>query len=348
VKGPADPSFKYLDLLANKGTGPNDSGTPSILMDRDTSNNQHPSTGLPNGAETTALGHALESATVGLPYDDTSGQPMPPHTKEMSSVMSDVVAKFGGGDGPKLLHGKDALFGNLNGSLGDMTAAYMGDVQSAVSNTNMPTNGVPANLNAADTAKLVGTLGRDPGAYGTIAQAQQAYTTAQIQDVMTHRGDHPELSTALDDRVHPGGIVQGLISSGKASEILQNQQAHDAAYNAAVDQKAGWAAKVWDVTGGKAVGNIPVAGGYLNGKIDGIITGADAAYKIDTSGASTDKATDAMTGGASLSAKQAVLTAAQGTDIGQSYAQDLADHVVASGQDGFTAGYALFHGGKDA
>ncbi|MFE9422770.1 hypothetical protein ACFYNO_07395 [Kitasatospora sp. NPDC006697] len=346
VKGPADPSFKYVDLLTNEGPGSLGNGSYSVLMDRNTTGDQFPENGLPSSGETLALGHALQAATVGLAWDSTDA-PLPQHTDEMNAVMADVVNKFGGGDGPKLIAGDGALFGNMNDSLGNMTAAYMGDVQSAVSNTQMPGLGEHlAPLDQTATEKLVGTLGRDPGAYATIAQAQQAYTTAQVQDVMAHPDQHPDLTTALDDAVHPGGMVQGLVSSGRASETLLNQQTSDAAYNAKIDQRAQWAQKIWEVTGGKKVGDVP-GGGYLNNKVDQIIQNTADAYKVDTSGQSTDRATALMNSGAKSSASGAVLTAGAGMGLSRSYLTDLANHATLTGSDGFAAGYAIFHGGKD-
>ncbi|MDH6112859.1 hypothetical protein P3T36_002577 [Kitasatospora sp. MAP12-15] len=348
--GPADPPIKYLDVLTNNGPGVRDSGSASILMDRDSGIAQHPSTGLPFPGEVTSLGHALEAATVGVPYDAVNAA-LPPHIAAMGAVMSDAVTKFGHGDGPKMLSGDGALFGNLNGSLGHMTAAYIGDVQTAVSGgmPPMPSFGAPAQLNEGDTVKLLGTLGRDPDAYGSIVQAQQAYTTAQIQDVFQHQADHGNLAIAVDNAARPGGTVEGIINGARANQTMLHQQASDAAYNAKIDQNAQWATKVWGFTGGKLTDKIPAAGGYINDKVGDVIQNVANGYKVDTSGQATDGAVSAMLGTSTASsASAAVRAAAAGSNLSPTMVTDLAGSVVGSSQDGYDQGWRLFSGGVNA
>ncbi|GAA1250256.1 hypothetical protein GCM10009665_46190 [Kitasatospora nipponensis] len=342
ARGPADPPINYLDLLTNTGPGVLDRGTDSILLDRDSSLTQRPSTGLPFGAETTALGHALQAATLGVPYD-TPDAPLPPHTEAMSAVMADVVTRFGHADGPDLLHGDGAPFANLNASLGNMTAGYMGDVQSAVGGamSPMPTNGELAHLDKSDTFRLLDTLGRDPDAYGSIAQAQQAYTTAQLQDMMMHGSEHPELSVSLNAVAYRGGIVQGIVCHAKAQELVANQQASDAAYNAGVERNIGWAKKGFEFADGKAMGAGPVAAAAtpVNFVVDKIIDNVGAAYRTDTSGATSDAATGVMTGdGGQAAARNAVQAAGMGTGLSTTYVTDLSNAVVAGGGEGFAYG----------
>ncbi|WP_035797873.1 DUF6571 family protein [Kitasatospora mediocidica] len=331
VRG-TDSSLKYLDVLTA-------TGNHSVLMDRDSSLDLSPTAGTAGSAEATSLGHALEAATIGVLYDAT-GAALPQHTDAMSAVMSDVVTKFGHGDGPTLLYGDGALFSNMNGSLGNMTAAYIGDVQTAVAggSSPMPSFGAPANLKSGDAIKLLATLGRSPDAYGSIVQAQQAYTTAQVQDVIQHRALHGDLTSAVNNAVRPGGIVEGVLNGGRANEVFQNQQVSDAAYNAKIDQKGEWATKVWGMTGGKAVDAIPVAGGYLNDKMGEDIQNVAGGYKVDNSGSAVDEALIDLSAGAGKSAFQAVQAAAVGTSMSPMDVNDLANSAVGSTQLGFSYG----------
>ncbi|TQF03709.1 hypothetical protein E6W39_17570 [Kitasatospora acidiphila] len=332
----------YLALLTNAKGNP-------ILQDTLLSKNDAHNGVAPD--EATALGHALEAATTGVPWD-SSATDLPQHTPQTSAVMSAVVNTFGAGDGPKLLHGAGAPFANINGSLGNMMAAYIGDIQTAVNGGGMApmaTFGVPANLNDGNTYKLLATLGRDPDAYASIVQAQQAYTTAQIQDVLQHRSDHHELAAAISNAARPGGAVEGIINSARANEIMTNQQVHDAAFNAKVDQHAQWATKIWGLTGGKAVDKIPVAGGYANDQVGKIIQNVANSYKIDTSGQSTDQAIASMLGGSTgSSASQAVYAAATGMNLSPTDLADLSNSAVAGAQDGFSRGSLIFDGGVNA
>ncbi|MBB4923491.1 DUF6571 family protein [Kitasatospora kifunensis] len=341
----SDPSLKYLDVLTA-------TGDQSVLMDVASSTSYQPTTGTASPAETLALGHALEAATTGVPYDAT-GAALPPHTDAMSAVMSDVVSKFGSGDGPSLLHGNGALFANMNGSLGNMTAAYIGDVQKSVAGGDMsplPGFGKPAQLDPGATLKLVATLGRDPGAYGAITQAQQAYTTAQIQTVMQHQADHGDLlGEAVQNAVHPGAVVEGVLNSARANEVFQHQQASDAAYNAQIDQHVGWATKVWDLTGGKTLSSIPVVGGTLNSQAEASVQQIANSYHIDTSGAASDQASTLLVlgAGSGRATASAVMAGAIGSSLSPTQVQDLANTAVTAAQNGFSYGGYLFTGGPN-
>src|SRR5207244_4499520 len=69
---------------------------------------------------------ALESATTGrLPDSDAATDP-PHHSAANAAVMHETVKMFG--DDPSLIK-KGGAFASMRGTLGEMTADYMGDVQ---------------------------------------------------------------------------------------------------------------------------------------------------------------------------------------------------------------------------
>ncbi|MFF2040568.1 hypothetical protein ACFVVX_09090 [Kitasatospora sp. NPDC058170] len=233
---------------------------------------------------------ALEAAATGRAYDDEKGE-LPPHTKEMGAVMQQTVHKFGDKDAAGLLYGDDALFGELNGRLAHMTGAYMGDVQHAVdgSTTRLPVSGVPTELGKEDVQRLVITLGRNPDAYASIATAQQAYTTAAIDDVIAHRADHGDLTAAIQNVSRPGGEITGLLTSAMVDEVYNKHAATDAEYNEAVDSKREWAGTIWETTGGKALEErAPVAGPMVNEVVNQIMDGVADSYHVDHSAASNE------------------------------------------------------------
>ncbi|MFJ3792435.1 hypothetical protein [Kitasatospora sp. NPDC090091] len=291
-----------------------------------------------------AFGHALEAATLGRVHDAPDA-PLPRHTPEMADVMKRVVDSFGNGDGPKLL-GKSAAFASLDASLGHMTAGYMGDVQSALNaqDTTLTTYGVRADLNQANTEKLLGALGRNPESYGAIAQAQQAYTTAHIQDVILHREDYKDLfGQAVDNAARPGGVVAGILTAARTEALVGAVQADAAAYNKSVDQNAIWAKSLWAMSGGRMLGNIPVVGAGLSLPVNGFIDSVAATYHVDPR--SADQATSSYDAGmtsASLAAKQAVEMAAQGTGMSERYVEALATSAANNLRAGASDGATLF------
>ncbi|MEU3573961.1 hypothetical protein AB0E96_36945 [Kitasatospora sp. NPDC036755] len=327
-----------------------DPGSRSLLLDQQYPPRPNPGTADP--FDVGALGHALEAATLGRPYDAPDA-PLPPHSKEMGEVMKAVVDRFGGENGAALLKGDSALFGSLNPALGDMTASYMGDVQRSISPTtiDLPSSGVPIAFDTTNTKDLLATLGRDPEAFAAIATAQQAYTTAQIQDVIAHASDHGDLDAALKNVVTPGGQVAGILTSAKADEIHTQHHQSDAAYNQAIDERAGWVKKGWELTGGKALGLVPVPGvsGVGDFAVDKLISSVSASYKVDTTSQAQHEASSA----AGLSMKQtsdaaadAVRQAATSAGLDPRLIRDIAPSAGDDAVNGFKTGIADYNFAK--
>ncbi|MEV0535755.1 hypothetical protein [Kitasatospora sp. NPDC050463] len=324
----------YFDMLT-------DSGERSLL--RDMPYPLRPNPGTADAFEVGALGHALEAATTGRAYDDEKGE-LPPHTKEMGSVMQQTVHKFGDKDAAGLLYGDDALFGELNGSLGKMTGAYMGDVQHAVdgSSVKLPATGVPTELGKEDAQRLVVTLGRDPDAYASIATAQQAYTTAAINDVIVHRADHGDLTAAVQNVVRPGGEITGLLTSAMVDEVYNKHAVADAEYNEAVDSKREWAGSIWDMTAGAALEErAPVAGPVVNDVVNQIMDGIADSYHVDSHSQASNEALEAYNKavtGAQGSVEQAIRDAAARQNMDPRTINDLAPSAAGKIKDGYGSG----------
>ncbi|MEU6238100.1 DUF6571 family protein [Kitasatospora sp. NPDC047058] len=334
VKATGQPNT-YLKQLT--GTGFN-----SVLQD------YQPDHFSPHGKaasmEAGALGHALEAATTGRAYDATDA-PLPVHTPEMAAVMAQVVDRFGNGDGPGLL-GKSGLFAGTSGSLGHITAVYMGDVQAALNpgDNTLPTHGTRAALDQANTEKLLGALGRNPEAYGAIAQAQQAYTTAHIQDVMQHRDQYKDLfGDAVRNAARPGGEVAGILTAARTDEVYVKAQAEADAYNKAIDQNAVWAKTVWAITGGKVLGDIPGVGGGMSYPVNGFIDSIGDSYHIEAH--PSDDATvayDAGKNSAAAAAQAAVEKAGRAAGLEEPYLNTLALSAANETKNGLGDGATLF------
>ncbi|MGF1425103.1 hypothetical protein [Kitasatospora sp. LaBMicrA B282] len=342
VKAAASGSNNYLAKLTDPGYG-------SILQDITTKDAILG--GKACDLEAGALGHALEAATIGQPYD-AEGVPYPLHTPAMTSVMQQVVTLMGTNKGPDLITGNGAVFHSMNTSLGHMTAAYMGEVQSAFAphdklplyETVDPNHPQPT-LDSAATTRFLAALGHDPDAYGSIAQAQQAYTTAHVHDIMQQAGDHKYLEAALSTAARPGGTVAAILTGGKADAIYAQHQQSDAAYNKAIDRDAGWAQKLWDMTGGGKIGPMPVVGGPINGQASGIIQSVASCYKVDTHGLAADQvlqSSGTAETGAGDAARNAVLSAALAQGMNTTDATDLANFASDGAQNGFADGAAKY------
>ncbi|MFD0328587.1 hypothetical protein ACFQZC_11010 [Streptacidiphilus monticola] len=219
-------------------------------------------------AQVATLGHALQSATTGVPYDAGDGTPLPQHSPEMAALANQVVHRFG--SHPELLSGEhngNPLFSPLNESVAHITGSYIGDVDRSLNNTTtrLPVFGSDAHFNTTDTRQLLHALGRDPDSYGVVLQAQNGYTAAQLQNVAHASDPHdPQLGDVFSNISHDGGVATGILGQARVQELQQNNAASDAQYNAAIDRNTEVAKTVWSMTLGSKVDAVPVVGGALN------------------------------------------------------------------------------------
>jgi hypothetical protein len=219
------------------------------------------------GGETTpgqtALGNALEAAVTGRVPGDEDAPPVY-HTEAMTNVMEQVVAKIGAD--PTLVAAKPGdLPGPLSGlapQFGNMAAEYMPDLQATAENgaNQAKPLGVMAEFRKDEMASFLGAVAQDPQAYGAITNAQQAYTTALVSDVFRNPDEHGDTDLAIQNAVHPGGEIAGILTEAKA-QAIHDTKAHDAEeYNKGVEENAKWTNRVIDAVGGKYVDLVPVLG----------------------------------------------------------------------------------------
>lgn len=314
----------YLKMLT-------DTGPRSILIDQQYPPRPNPGTADP--FDVSALGHALEAATTGKAYDDAGK--FPQHTAAMNDIMSQVVERFGTKDGPDLLKG--GLFANLNGSLGNMTANYIGDVQGALEGA-----GAESHLfKQSQVERLLGTLGQDPDAYAAIAAGQQAYTTAQIQDVLAHPELHKDLAVAVENVAKPAGQVNGLITSAMVDAVYQKHIASDAEFNAAIDTKREIAGQIWSFAGDALKERAPLVGEGVDSVVNKIMDDVANSYKVDTHNDASDEA-GAAKETAERNSQQAIVNAVReagrnaGTD--PNYINDVARRAAQEENTGYSSG----------
>ncbi|MEW2635870.1 hypothetical protein AB0903_30595 [Streptomyces sp. NPDC048389] len=211
----------------------------------------------------TALGNALEAAVTGRVPGDENAPPVS-HTEAMTNVMEQVVAKIGAdpalvaanpGDLPGPLSGLSPQFGN-------MAAEYMPDLQATAENgaNQAKPLGVMAEFRKDEMASFLGAVAQDPHAYGAITNAQQAYTTALVSDVFRNPEQHGDTDLAIQNAVHPGGEIAGILTEARA-QAIHDTKAHEAdEYNKGVEENAKWTNRVIDALGAKYVGMVPVLG----------------------------------------------------------------------------------------
>ncbi len=336
----------YLALLT-------ETGERSLL--RDVSYPLGPNNGKAGPLQVEALGHALEAAATGRAYDDETG-PLPPHSKEMATAMRQAVGLFGGKDASALLYDEGSLFGGLQESLGRMAGAYMGDVQTALAppSSHLPINGQLAGLPKENLQRLLVTLGHNPEAYAAVATAQQAYTTAAINDVLLHASDHGDLTAAALTAAAPGGTVAGLLSRGMVDEVFTVGKNNDEDYNNAITTTREWAGSIWGATAGSVLETrAPIVGPLANTMVEKIMDGIAESYQVNTEAETSGKAQAAQNhalAGAQGSVQDAIRDAADRAGLERKYLNDLAPAVEGQIAGAFAGGtgiaWQVTHEGK--
>ncbi|MFE6908304.1 hypothetical protein [Streptomyces erythrochromogenes] len=273
-----------------------------------------------------ALGDALVAAVSHRGPGDEDAPPVA-HTKEMAAVMERIVEKIG--DKPELVDAKpgdpEGPLNGLSGHFGQMAAEYMPDLQASADNTGrmIKANGVMAEFNKADMAAFVGAVAQDPDAYGAITNAQRAFTTTLINDVIAHRSEYEEIDAAITVAVHPGGQIAGILSEARAEGTFAENGHKAEEYVKGVEDNAKWVNRVISAAGGKYLEMVPLAGDVVEWLQEDIAEGVVERAKkdqADKTGEADHKAVLDYTQAqveAGESAAQSVRKAAEGTGMNQ-------------------------------
>ncbi|MER5403405.1 hypothetical protein [Streptomyces sp. NPDC002769] len=337
----------YLDLFTDKDfEWTVDTNDTNILADEDKTKKA-----LGYGPE--ALGHALESATTGRPYDSDDTADAIRHTPERAQLVNDIVNKFGEDPGLIRLNENgdiDEESGPLyamRGSLGDITAEYMGDFQRALAGggDQFTTFGESAALDPDSAHRFLAEVGQDPDAYASITSAQQAYTADVVNDVINGDSDS-SVSDAerLRNATRAGGIVAGIMSESRADAVLDYHTASDKEFNEAAADKQKWADRLLGMGIDKAAERVPILGAPLEWASEDIQESIMKSIEKDSSDQAEGDATRTYHEGRSAvmdSARTAVGAATRNGGFNADTINDLKNSAANGADDGHTAGATM-------
>ncbi|MFF9570204.1 hypothetical protein [Streptomyces sp. NPDC014685] len=191
-----------------------------------------------------ALGHALEAATLGYPYDSPDASFV--RSEGNAEVMRDVMEKYGAD--AKLTKQQEAL----TDSLGVMGAGYINDINWALDKNDGNSVFVPGGkmeghlifsvedgTRGRDVARaFLGVLGHYPDSYASMSAAEQVYTSSALEAQVRADGD---IDTGGVRRVVKiGSEVQGFLDQSRADQIeATNLKTHEE-YEKAAEKRSGW------------------------------------------------------------------------------------------------------------
>ncbi|MEE1747407.1 hypothetical protein [Streptomyces sp. JV184] len=195
-----------------------------------------------------ALGHALEAATLGYPYDS-------PHAgvvrdADNADVMRDVMEKYGADAG--LLKKQEAMAD----SLGVMGAGYIDDINWSLEKNDsdgvfapsknpgghidfsiVNSDGESGNGRAV-ARQFLSTLGQHPDAYATLSNAEQIYTTGMLERQVESGGEINQ--GAARSVVGTGAEVHGMLDQSRADQVVASHMKDQEEYEKAVAARSGW------------------------------------------------------------------------------------------------------------
>ncbi|MFJ9178773.1 DUF6571 family protein [Streptomyces sp. NPDC102360] len=285
------------------------------------------------------LGHAMESATTGRPYDDEDAPPVK-HSPERAALTKDIVDTVGAKPGMLSEDGRDAL----RDSLGNVTADYMADVQGAIANEQgtIAPFGAEANLDLSTLQPFLGAVGQDPDAYAAITEAQQAHTAVLMQRVIE---SHPtQMTTALENVTYPGAVVAGIMGDARTQAIHDAHSASDADYNNAVATTDKWVGRGLSMAvGGATAAASPVAGVVAGFAVEDIQELVVKRAQRDTgdeanSASAKDYADGMKAAGSSSAASLRLAYQAAGIDMSQGDINVDSGAIERAARDGYAAG----------
>ncbi|MFE7126059.1 hypothetical protein [Streptomyces sp. NPDC057617] len=184
-----------------------------------------------------ALGHALESATLGYPWDNPD--PNAVRNETSATIMQEVVEKYGGDAG--LLKHQEALAD----SMGNMGAGYIDDINWALEKNADGSIFAPdrnpeghASFGQGDARAFLSALGQHPDAYASLTTAERIYTSSMLEAQVGPDGRINE--GAARAAVGVGAEVQGMLDQSRADQVeAEGLKLHEE-YEKAQQQRSAW------------------------------------------------------------------------------------------------------------
>ncbi|PLW73391.1 hypothetical protein GQS52_04090 [Streptomyces sp. SCUT-3] len=230
-----------------------------------------------------SLGHALEAAVTGHPYDRPPNGSTPPHSAERAAVMEDVVSLVS--KDPEKAHA------GMADSLGRMAAEYMPDIHHALVGggsemENLYPHGesTGAHFNSSDITRFLYEVGKDPDGYAAVNYGQHIYTS----EIINYHFSNPDsygrsTEDTLREVAAGGGQIEGIIGEARRNAVVEGAIESDKEFNDSLASGGEWAKAAIGIGIGVGVaGATSPVGGVVAGDsakaisgaiIDGIIEG---------------------------------------------------------------------------
>ncbi|MGW2561689.1 hypothetical protein ACWCXB_21025 [Streptomyces sp. NPDC001514] len=242
-----------------------------------------------------ALGHALESATTGHPYDAPTEGLKDVRTVENAEIMQKVVERYG--SDPKYMHEQPGI----DDSLAKMGAAYIDELDRSLeqdsdtimeekSNSPFGYNNKDGTSrfggkfdtellwNRGDAVNFMGIVSQSETGHGTLSAAQMLYTSSVLDEVGPKPGSSFDERDLTDARttLRIGGEAQGIMDQSRMAQIDADYAKDSEEHKKAVGRTTEWvkfgvgavaAGGVVALTGGAGGVLVPLAAETVGGAV---------------------------------------------------------------------------------
>ncbi|MFF3504154.1 hypothetical protein [Streptomyces sp. NPDC003247] len=189
----------------------------------------------PHGVD--ALGHALESATLGHAWDDVN--PTLHRDADSARIMEQVVSTYG--TDPELTKQQEIL----SDSLGRMGSGYIDDISWGLDKNRSDSLYAPqgdaddhAQFGRDDTRGFLSIIGEYPDAYADVSAADKIYTSSMLEAQVGADGSINEGHAR--EAVRTGAEIQGMLDQSRADQVEAEGLKADKEYNEALEKRNGW------------------------------------------------------------------------------------------------------------
>jgi hypothetical protein len=229
-----------------------------------------------------ALGHALESATTGHPYDAPTEGLKDVRTEANAEVMQKVVERYG--SDPKYMHQQPGI----DDSLGKMGAAYIDELDRSLEQDSDTTMTEKENSpfgyndkdgkskfgdkfdtellwNRGDAVNFMGIVAQSETGHGQLSAAQMLYTTSVLDEVGPKPGsDLTDDRNLTDSRttLRIGSEAQGIMDQTRMAQIDKDYEKDSEEHKKAVGRTTEW---VKFGVGAAAAGGVAALTGGMGG-----------------------------------------------------------------------------------
>ncbi|MFD8977440.1 hypothetical protein [Streptomyces sp. NPDC059593] len=242
-----------------------------------------------------ALGHALESATTGHPYDAETEGLKDVRTKENAEVMQKVVERYSSDS--KFMHEQPGI----DDSLGKMGAAYIDELNRSLEtdsdsateekkNSPFGNNDEKGNSrfgkefdtgllwNRGDAVNFMGIVSQSEAGHSTLSAAEMLYTTSVLDQVGPKPGSTFEDDDLTDARttLRIGSEAQGIMDGSRMAQIDADYEKDSEEHKKAIGKTTEWvkfgvgavaAGGVVALTGGAGGVLVPLAAETVGGAV---------------------------------------------------------------------------------